>query len=82
MDEKDRTDQRGRSVRAGTLRGRLRLRPARLARRTLLRDITELNSLGAYIRLAPSKPAAAEQLRHRIRSLQTGDKAAVWQAIA
>ncbi|MEU1960047.1 hypothetical protein [Nocardia sp. NPDC019304] len=48
----------------------------------MLRDITELHSLGAYIRLAPTKPAAAEQLRHRSRSLRTGDKAAVWQAIA
>ncbi|MFR9770684.1 aminoglycoside phosphotransferase family protein [Nocardia sp. SC052] len=48
----------------------------------LLRNITELHSLGAYIRLAPTKPAAAEELRHRIRSLQTGDKAAVWQGVS
>lgn len=34
---------------------------------TVLRDITELHSLGAYIRLAPDKPAAADELRHRIR---------------
>ncbi|MFI2477810.1 hypothetical protein [Nocardia xishanensis] len=49
---------------------------------TLLRDITELHSLGAYIRLAPTKPAAAEELRQRIRSLRIGDKAAIWQAVS
>lgn len=48
---------------------------------TLLRDITELHALGAYIRLAPSKPAAATELRHRIRSLRTGDRSARWHAI-
>jgi Ser/Thr protein kinase RdoA (MazF antagonist) len=48
---------------------------------TLLRDITELHSLGAYIRLAPSKPAAADELHHRIRSLRTGDRSARWHAI-
>lgn len=47
---------------------------------TLLRDITELHALGAYIRLAPSKPAAGE-LHHRIRSLRTGDRSARWHAI-
>ncbi|MGK8488823.1 aminoglycoside phosphotransferase family protein [Nocardia asiatica] len=49
---------------------------------TLLRDITELHSLGAYIRLAPTKPAATVELRHRIRSLRNGDKAAIWHAIS
>ncbi|GDY31930.1 phosphotransferase [Gandjariella thermophila] len=49
---------------------------------TLLRDITELHALGAYIRLAPSKPAAAAELRHRIRSLRTGDRSTRWQAIS
>ncbi|GAA3838537.1 hypothetical protein GCM10022243_01280 [Saccharothrix violaceirubra] len=48
---------------------------------TLLRDITELRALGAYIRLAPGKPAAAAELRHRIRSLRTGDRSARWSAI-
>jgi Ser/Thr protein kinase RdoA (MazF antagonist) len=48
---------------------------------TLLRDITELHALGAYIRLAPSKPAAATELHHRIRSLRTGDRSARWHAI-
>ncbi|MFE7740705.1 aminoglycoside phosphotransferase family protein [Nocardia sp. NPDC057455] len=49
---------------------------------TLLRDITELHSLGAYIRLAPGKPVAAEELRHRIRSLRAGDRAVVWHAVS
>lgn len=48
---------------------------------TLLRDITELHALAAYIRLAPGKPAAADELRHRIRSLLTGDRSARWHAI-
>jgi Ser/Thr protein kinase RdoA (MazF antagonist) len=48
---------------------------------TLLRDITELHALGAYIRLAPDKPTAAAELRHRIRSLRTGDRSARWHAI-
>ncbi|MBB5160037.1 phosphotransferase family protein [Saccharopolyspora phatthalungensis] len=47
----------------------------------VLRDITELHSLGSYIRLAPSKPAAATELHHRIRSLRTGDRSARWHAI-
>ena len=48
---------------------------------TLLRDITELHALGAYIRLAPGKPAAAAELRHRIRSLRAGDRSTRWHAI-
>ncbi|GAA1264723.1 aminoglycoside phosphotransferase family protein [Saccharothrix xinjiangensis] len=47
----------------------------------LLRDITELHALGAYIRLAPGKSAAAAELRHRVRSLRTGDRSARWRAI-
>ena len=47
----------------------------------LLRDITELHALGAYIRLAPTKPAAAAELHHRIRSLRAGDRSARWHAI-
>ncbi|WP_433198989.1 phosphotransferase [Nocardia sp. CA-107356] len=49
---------------------------------TLLRDITELHSLGSYIRLAPSKPAAAAELDHRLQSLKTGDREAIWQAVS
>ncbi|GGP45234.1 phosphotransferase family protein [Saccharothrix coeruleofusca] len=48
----------------------------------LLRDITELHAIGAYIRLAPSKPTAAVELHHRIRSLRTGDRSARWHAIS
>lgn len=47
----------------------------------LLRDITELHALGTYIRLAPSKPPAATELHHRIRSLRSGDRSARWHAI-
>jgi hypothetical protein len=49
---------------------------------TLLRDITELHALGAYIRLAPSKPAAANELHHRLRSLRTNDRSAHWHPIS
>ncbi|UJW32466.1 aminoglycoside phosphotransferase family protein [Saccharothrix sp. AJ9571] len=48
---------------------------------TLLRDVTELHALSAYIRLAPGKPAAATELHHRIRSLRNGDRSARWRAI-
>lgn len=47
----------------------------------LLRDLTELHALGAYIRLAPTKHAAAHELRHRLRSLRTNDRSARWHAI-
>lgn len=46
-----------------------------------LRDITELHSLGAYIRLAATKPAFADELRHRIQSLRTGDTSVRWRSI-
>ncbi|MEV6336244.1 aminoglycoside phosphotransferase family protein [Nocardia vinacea] len=49
---------------------------------TLLRDITELHSLGSYIRLAPSKLAAAAELNHRLQSLKTGNRDAIWQAVS
>lgn len=48
----------------------------------LLRDIAELHSVGAYIRLAPDKPQAAEQLAVRLTSLRTGDRRIRWSAIA
>ncbi|WP_330234317.1 phosphotransferase family protein [Nocardia sp. NBC_00508] len=48
----------------------------------LLRDIAELHSVGAYIRLAPDKPAAAEQLRVRILSLRSGDRKVRWTAVS
>lgn len=49
---------------------------------TGLRDITELHSLSAYLRLAPTSPAAALELNTRIRSLRTGDRTARWQAVS
>jgi hypothetical protein len=48
----------------------------------LLRDLTELHALASYIRLAPTKPSAAEELQRRVRSLRSGDRSVVWQAIA
>ncbi|GGM85114.1 aminoglycoside phosphotransferase [Longimycelium tulufanense] len=49
---------------------------------TLLRDLSELHSLASYIRLAPSKPAAAHELDTRIRSLRTGDTTTQWRSIS
>ncbi|MGV9678589.1 phosphotransferase [Nocardia sp. NPDC003482] len=48
---------------------------------TMLRDITELHSLGSYLRLAPDKPAAAIELRRRVNSLRNDDRSVVWRAI-
>jgi aminoglycoside phosphotransferase (APT) family kinase protein len=48
---------------------------------TILRDLRELHSLAAYIRLAPSVPAAAAELDHRIGTLRTGDRGTVWHAL-
>jgi thiamine kinase-like enzyme len=48
----------------------------------LLRDIAELHSLSAYIRLAPTKPAAATELDKRVNSLRSGDRTVRWQAIS
>ncbi|MFC3960410.1 phosphotransferase family protein [Nocardia jiangsuensis] len=48
----------------------------------LLRDVAEMHSLGAYIRLAPDKPRAAEQLAVRLASLRTGDRRIRWSAIS
>lgn len=48
---------------------------------TLLRDIVELHSIGSYIRLAASKPAAANELRRRVDSLRTGDRSIVWHPV-
>ncbi|GAA1309710.1 aminoglycoside phosphotransferase family protein [Saccharothrix xinjiangensis] len=48
----------------------------------ILRDITELHSLGSYIRLAPDKPAAAQELNIRLRSLRSGDRSIRWTAVS
>jgi hypothetical protein len=39
---------------------------------TVLRDCRELHSLAAYIRVAPDKSSAAQELHTRLRSLRTG----------
>lgn len=48
----------------------------------LLRDVAELHSLASYIRLSPSKPAAARELDKRVRSLRSGDRSVRWRAIS
>ncbi|VFA95282.1 thiamine kinase [Nocardia farcinica] len=48
---------------------------------TVLRDIVELGSLGSYIRLAPTRPPAAHELRRRLASLRTGDRGVVWKPV-
>ncbi|WP_312884667.1 phosphotransferase enzyme family protein [Nocardia barduliensis] len=48
----------------------------------LLRDIAELHSIASYIRLAPHKPAASEQLEIRVRSLRSGDRGVLWRAVS
>jgi Ser/Thr protein kinase RdoA (MazF antagonist) len=48
----------------------------------LLRDIAELHSLASYIRLGPSKPAAAAELEKRMQSLRSGDRSIRWQPIS
>ncbi|WP_280483880.1 phosphotransferase family protein [Nocardia farcinica] len=48
----------------------------------LLRDIAELHSIASYIRLAPHKPSAAEQLEVRVRSLRLGDRRTLWRAVS
>ncbi|HEX2805474.1 MAG TPA: aminoglycoside phosphotransferase family protein, partial [Kineosporiaceae bacterium] len=47
---------------------------------TVLRDIQELHTLTSFIRLAPTDPAAATQLRHRITCLRHGDLTTSWTA--
>ncbi|MFX0581025.1 phosphotransferase [Nocardia nepalensis] len=47
----------------------------------LLRDIVELHSIGSYIRLAPDKPAAANELHRRVRSLRSGDRSVLWRPV-
>jgi len=48
----------------------------------LLRDIAELHSLASYIRLGPTKPAAAAELDKRMYSVRSGDRSVRWQAIS
>jgi aminoglycoside phosphotransferase (APT) family kinase protein len=48
---------------------------------TVLRDLRELHSLAAYLRLAPTDPPAAAELQHRLESLRSGDRSVVWHAL-
>jgi aminoglycoside phosphotransferase (APT) family kinase protein len=47
----------------------------------VLRDISELHSVASYIRRAPTSPAAAAQLSHRVHSLRTGDRTERWSSV-
>jgi aminoglycoside phosphotransferase (APT) family kinase protein len=46
---------------------------------TTLRDIRDLHALAAYIRTAPTNPAAANQLRTRLRSLLDNNRSIIWR---
>lgn len=48
----------------------------------VVRDIIEMHSLGSYLRLATSVPAAATELRLRVASLRNGDRTARWTAVS
>lgn len=48
----------------------------------VLRELRELHSLAAYIRVASDKPTAREELRLRLGTLRTGDRTQRWTAIA
>jgi aminoglycoside phosphotransferase (APT) family kinase protein len=47
----------------------------------VLRDARDLHSLAAYLRTAPSQPAAAEELRRRLASLKDTRRAYVWRTV-
>ena len=48
---------------------------------TVLRDLHELRSLGAYLRRAPTSPPHARELRRRLDSLRTGNRATRWYPV-
>jgi phosphotransferase family enzyme len=47
---------------------------------TTLRDIRDLQTLGAPLRLAVDRPAVADELRHRLAGLRAGDQAQQWSS--
>ncbi|MGW0433674.1 phosphotransferase family protein [Micromonospora sp. NPDC003197] len=47
----------------------------------LLRDIRDLHSLSAHIRASVDNPAARNQLRRRLHSLQVGDRTIQWSGV-
>jgi aminoglycoside phosphotransferase (APT) family kinase protein len=48
---------------------------------TVLRDLHELRSLGAYLRRAPISPPHATELRRRLTSLRTNDRTTRWYPV-
>lgn len=46
----------------------------------VLRVLRDLHSVGAYLRVAPDKPAARAELAHRMRTRRTGEPAR-WHGI-
>jgi hypothetical protein len=44
----------------------------------VLSEIRELSTLTALVRLAPTSPASARELAHRLHTLKTNDNEAVW----
>jgi Ser/Thr protein kinase RdoA (MazF antagonist) len=48
----------------------------------VVRDIIEMHSLASYLRNATTVPAAASQLRLRVASLRTGNRAVRWTAVS
>jgi hypothetical protein len=47
----------------------------------VLRELRDLHSLAAYIRAAPEKPAARDELRNRLSSLRNDDRTRLWRAV-
>ncbi len=47
---------------------------------TTLRDIRDLQTLGAPLRLAVDRPEVADELHHRIRGLRSGDQMQQWSS--
>src|SRR6266511_1925654 len=45
-----------------------------------LRDIRDLQTLGAPLRLAADRPEVADELHHRIRGLRSGDQMQQWSS--
>jgi len=46
----------------------------------ILREIREISTLSALIKLAPTNPDSARQLRHRLDTLRAANHVALWQA--
>ncbi len=44
----------------------------------MLYEIRELSTLTALVRLAPTKPASARELMHRLDTLKRSDTTTIW----